>query len=371
MQFTLPYWHDLHAHFRQDDIVPSLITDHLRMSCAGILAMPNTKPPVGKIFRDDALPYWSIEEYRDQLFAAGADAFENVITPLYLTQDTTPAMIEAGAKSGLLKACKYYPPHGTTNSQHGQAFSSFMQNGVFKAMEDAGIVLCVHGEEHGLKGEDFFSRNSNAEEFFYRERMPRVIDSHPNLKIVGEHITTKVGVDLVSQAGNNVAASVTPQHLIYTVGHLLQGLKYHLYCMPLVKFKDDREALRRAVLSPHNKKFFAGTDSAPHTKKVTPCGCAAGCYTGAIAPQLYAEAFELAGADLSVPQTQDIFKNFLCLNGPEFYGLTPSRKTFTLIKENEEVRKLQTPAGDVIPLPLGMQTDDTEGAATLSWKIKL
>lgn len=371
MKIDLPRWYDLHAHFRQGEIMPALIADHLKMGCAGILAMPNTRPPVAKVLRGDPLPCRSIEEYSQMLADAGGSAFEAMIVPLYLTRDTTPAMIEQGAKSGMLRACKYYPPHGTTGAEHGSPFASFMENGVFQAMEDAGVILCVHGEEHGMRPEDYFSRTKNAEEEFYKERLPRVIDRYPDLKIVGEHLTTKAGADLVSRAGDNVAASVTPQHLLYTIGHLLQGLKYHLYCLPLVKFDEDREALRRAVTSSGNKKFFAGTDSAPHCKKTTPCGCAAGCYTGGIAPQLYAEAFEMAGVDLSTTAGSLAFKNFLCLNGPNFYGLPVSQKTFTLVKKEQKIEKLHTAEGDIIPLPLGMMSNNPEETATLPWRIEI
>ena len=221
-----------------------------------------------------------------------------------------------------------------------------------------------------MRPEDYFSRATNAEEEFYRNRLPRVIERFPGLKIVAEHLTTKVGADLVLQA-DNVTASITPQHLIYTVGHLVRGLKYHLYCMPLVKFEEDRQALRDAVLSPGNTKFFAGTDSAPHAKKASPCGCAAGCYTGGVAPQLYAEAFELAGADFSKPAAQEAFKKFLCAIGPGFYGLPVSKKTFMLVKKEQTVSKLKTPAGDIVPLPLGMKTDDPEQTVTIPWSVSV
>lgn len=369
LQFSLPKWYDLHAHFRQGPALQPLVQAHLEMGCAGILAMPNTKPPVGKLWRKDTLPYWSIEEYDAMLREAGGDVFDAMIVPLYLTQATTPAMIEEGAKAGILRACKYYPPHGTTGSEHGWHFASFMENGVFRAMEEHGIILCTHGEEHGMRAEDYFGRTLNAEEYFYRERLPRVVDKYPNLKIVGEHLTTKTGVDFVSQAGANVAATVTPQHLIYTIGHLLHGLKYHLYCMPLVKFEEDREALKKAVTDPNNTKFFAGTDSAPHTKKATACGCAAGCFTGGVAPQIYAEAFELAGVSLHTPEEQEIFEKFLCKNGAEFYGLPLPKTTFTLRKQEQIVTPLETQEGTIIPLPLGISASCPEGRATMAWSI--
>lgn len=368
MQLELPRWYDLHAHFRQGDILPALIRDHLAMGCAGILAMPNTKPPVCKVFRKDPLEGWSIEEYLEMLRKAGGEAFEDIIVPLYLTQNTTAAMIAEGAESGWLRACKYYPPHGTTGSEHGWHFQSFLDKGIFAALEETGVVLCVHGEEHGMRPEDYFSRTANAEEVFYRERMPRLIDRHPALRVVAEHLTTKAGAAFVRQA-DNVAATITPQHLIYTVGHLVQGLKYHLYCMPLVKFEEDRQALRDAVTARDNAKFFAGTDSAPHAKKVTACGCAAGCYTGGIAPQLYAQAFEMAGCDLGGDAGREAFTRFLSLNGPAFYGLPVSQSTFTLVREEQPVRKLVTPAGDIVPLPLGMLGDDPDGTVSLPWRI--
>ena len=148
-KLELPLWYDLHAHFRQDDLLAPLIADHLAMGCAGILAMPNTKPPVAKVFKNDPLPYWSVEEYLEMLKAAGGDKFTDIIVPLYLTKDTTPEMIEQGAKAGVLRACKYYPPHGTTGAEFGIPFETFLNNGVFKALEEHNIVLCIHGEEHG------------------------------------------------------------------------------------------------------------------------------------------------------------------------------------------------------------------------------
>lgn len=341
------------------------IQAHLAMGCAGVLAMPNTKPPVAKVFDTDPGDGWSIESYRAQLMKAGADAFEHVITPLYLTRETTPAMIAAGANAGILQAAKYYPPHGTTNADHGQPLQSYIDNGVLAAMADHGVTLCVHGEEHGLSGPAYFDATSNAEDVFYRERLPRVVDAMPSLKIVGEHITTATAARFITQCGDRVSASVTPQHLLYTVAHLLQGLKYHLYCLPLVKFDADRAALRDAVTNPQNTKFFAGTDSAPHTTKATDCGCAAGCFTGFIAPQIYAQAFEEAGVNLVEKKGQDIFINFLSLNGPAVYGLKPSSKTFTLTRKPQDVPTLNTADGAVIALPRGMGHD------TVPWTLEL
>lgn len=333
------------------------INAHLSMGCAGVLAMPNTKPPVGKIRKSDPLPYWSIEEYRQMIMDAGGNQFKVVITPLYLTADTTGDMIRDGAKDGLLKAAKYYPPHGTTNSDHGRPLETFMENGVFATMEETGIILCIHGEEHALKGEAYFGKNSNAEDFFYRERLPRLRDKFPKLKIVCEHITTKTAADFVAQSDKNVGATITPQHLLYTVADLLQGLKYHLYCLPLVKFEEDRRALLAAINTPKNTQFFAGTDSAPHTTKATECGCAAGCFTGGTAPQLYIQSFDMN-------KGQDEFEAFLCKNGVSFYGLPTSSETFTIFNNPQNIHPLSTKEGTVLPLPLGL------GQSIMPWSIK-
>ena len=223
-------------------------------------------------------------------------------------------------------------------------------------------MLCIHGEQHALPGEDYLSKHRNAETIFYRESMPRLLEAHPGLRLVCEHITTSTAAEFVRNGSDRVAATITPQHLLYTLGHLIQGLKYHLYCLPVVKFDDDRAALREAVLAPGQSKFFAGTDSAPHTTKATECGCAAGCFTGGCAPQLYAMAFEEAGADLNTYEGLNAFKRFLCTNGPDFYRFPISKATFMLTRKPFSTKMLDTPDGAVVPLPLGMGVD-------LSWSI--
>ncbi len=367
LTLQLPKWFDLHTHFRQGVNVAAYIADHLAMGCAGALAMPNTQPPVSRIdgpAKDDG---WSIESYKKMLKNAGADAFEQLIVPLYLTRDTTANDIARGAESGLLRACKYYPPHGTTNSEHGVPIERWIGNDVIRAMEDNGVILCIHGEQHGLSGADYFDEKATAESKFYTEWMPRLLDAHPNLKLVCEHITTKVAADFVNSApSERVGATITPQHLLYTVGHLIQGLCYHLYCLPIVKFERDRAALRAAVARSGQSQFFAGTDSAPHTTKATECGCAAGCYTGGCAPQLYAMAFEEAGLDLDSENGRTAFERFLCTNGPAFYDFPVSPETFTLIREPSTTSKLKTAGGNVIPLPTGMDLELTWSIAELT-----
>lgn len=358
--FTLPKWFDLHTHFRQGENVAEYIRDHVAMGCAGALAMPNTQPPVSRVDGPNDESGWSIAAYRQMLLDSGADAFEELIVPLYLTRETRAADIEKGAASGLLRACKYYPPHGTTNSEHGVPVSEWIGGDVLRAMEENGVILCLHGEQHGLSGAEYFDAKDNAESKFYSEWMPRLLEAHPKLRLVCEHITTAVAVDFVkSSPAERVGATITPQHLLYTVGHLIQGLRFHLYCLPVVKFEEDRAALRGAIASAGQTQFFAGTDSAPHSTKASECGCAAGCYTGGCAPQLYAMAFEEAGMDLSGDSGRAAFQRFLSINGPAFYGFPPSDETFTLVREASRTRK----TGTVVPLPMGMDLE-------LSWSIE-
>ena len=360
----LPKWFDLHTHFRQGENVAAYIADHLSMGCAGALAMPNTQPPVSRIDDHIGNDEWSIKGYRETLLNAGGDAFEQLIVPLYLTGKTTVVDIKKGAESGLLRACKYYPPHGTTNSEHGVPIEKWIDGDVLRSMEENEIILCLHGEQHGLSGADYFDEKATAESKFYTEWMPRLLDAHPNLRLVCEHITTETATEFVKAAPKDqVAATITPQHLLYTIGDLIQGLRYHLYCLPIVKFERDREALRSAVSQADQSRFFAGTDRAPHTKKATDCGCAAGCYTGGCAPQLYAMAFEDAGIDLNTESGRSCFERFLCTNGPEFYRFPISSETFTLVREASSTKALSTNDAPVIPLPLGMDLE-------LSWSIQ-
>lgn len=362
MTLDLPRWFDLHTHFRQGAAMGAYVKAHASMGCAGALAMPNTQPPVARVFGAAQADAWSIESYAAELRQAGAEEFEQLIVPLYLTRQTTAAMIAEGAAAGVLKACKYYPPHGTTNAEHGLPMDDLIGGEVLRAMEEHGVVLCIHGEQHGLSGPDYIDAQQNAETRFYTERMPRLLAAHPRLRIVCEHITTRTAAEFVAAAPEHVGATITPQHLLYTLGHLIQGLKYHLYCLPIVKFLEDRAALRAVVTQAGQTKFFAGTDSAPHTTKATACGCAAGCFTGGCAPQLYAMAFEEAGADLSTSEGRALLERFLCLNGPGFYGFPASQQRFVMEKVALKMELLETPAGPVTPLPVGMGLE-------LTWSI--
>ena len=369
LSFKIPYWYDLHTHLRQDEILPVVINSHINAKCAGLLAMPNTVPPVAKLFQSDNEPYMSIEEYQDIILMHTKDQIEYLITPLYLTKKTTPELIIKGVHTGLLKACKFYPPFGTTNADHGCEIDFFIENGVFKEMEKQGVILCIHGEESNLSTQEYFDKNKNAEEIFYKHSMQKLHRLFPNLKIVCEHLTTEVAVEFVKGANNNVAATITPQHLLYTIADLIKGFKYHLYCLPLLKFENDRDALRSAVTSLNNTKFFAGTDSAPHIHKVTECGCAAGCFTAEVAPQMYLEAFEKAGLNMEDEQSQEIFKRFLCINGAQFYNLPISKKQFTVTKIPSRIDTIKYKNGSLVPLPVGLNSNHESSPTTLNWSI--
>ncbi len=369
IEFSLPAWFDAHVHLRQEELLPLTIGDQLKSGCAGVVAMPNTKPPTAKVLASDPLNYASLADYRQQVLSHGGDRFEQVIVPLYLTKETTVDMISSGVESGLLVACKYYPPHGTTNADHGASLEALESQGVFAAMQDAGVILCVHGEAHRLSGASYFNRSDNAETRFYQDYLPRLRDQYPRLKIICEHITTEVAVDFVkSSDASMVSATVTPQHLLYTIGDLLQGLNPHLYCLPVLKFIDDRDALRAAVIDPNNQQFFAGSDSAPHTKKATECGCAAGCYTAPVAPQLYVQAFVEAGLDLCKSVSQKILQRFLSELGPIFYGLPISTRQMTLSNVLTGVSATENPTGDLVPLPLALNRLQP---TTIDWCVKV
>jgi dihydroorotase len=357
-------------HARQGKGTKAFLQAHRRMGCCGILAMPNTKPPVARVSGPNTDGCWTIEGYRRFLMESGAGMFEHVLTPLYLSNLTTPAMIEEGAKRGLLTNAKYYPPHATTGAfRQGEVepmpFEHFINNGVFKAMEACDITLNIHGEGSGLSDEDWLDEKSNSENYFNERHFRGFLDIYRQLKIVREHISDRRTVKLILNGPDNLVATVCPQHVLYTIAALARPMAVGLRCEPVVKFAEDREELRWAITDPNNIRFFAGTDSAPHYRglKETYCGCAAGCFTGGLAPQLYAMAFEQAGVDLATPEGQRIFRHFLVDNGNAFYGLPTSTKTFTLEKVPAKVEMLETPDGEVMPLPLSLKQDN------LPWRI--
>ncbi len=307
---------DWHIHFRDGAAMQSVLPDTARVFGRAI-AMPNLKPPVVKVADASA--------YRGRLLAAAVGtAFEPLMT-LYLTDNTPPEEIRRARASGFVHAVKYYPAGATTNSDSGVTELAKAYKAI-ATMEEVGMPLLLHGEVVD-PGVDVFDR----EAVFIERHLVRLMKDFPKLKIVLEHITTRQAAEFVAAAPANVAATVTAHHLLYNRNAMFRGgIRPHLYCLPVLKREQHRQALISAAIS-GNPKFFLGTDSAPHAvgAKETACGCA-GIYTAHAAIELYAEAFEDAGA-------LDRLEAFASFHGAGFYGLPRHTDTITLRRESWEV----------------------------------
>jgi dihydroorotase len=261
---------------------------------------------------------------------------------LYLTDNTSAAEVARAKASGLVHAVKYYPAGATTNSDAGVT-SIARARPALAAREREGVVLSIHGEVTD-PDVDVFDR----EHVFVDRLLTQIVRDFPGLRIVLEHITTAEAAAFVAAAGPNVAATITPQHLLYSRNALfLGGMRPHWYCLPILKRETHRRALVAAATS-GDPKFFLGSDSAPHAKetKETACGCA-GCYTAPHALALYAEAFEDAGA-------LDRLEGFASFFGADFYRLPRNVGRVTLVREPSEV-PAALPFGDstIVPLRAG------------------
>jgi len=278
------------------------------------IVMPNLKPPVSTTALALA--------YRERILAArpaGSD-FEPLMT-LYLTDNTPPAEIHRAKASGVVHAVKLYPAGATTNSDSGVTDLARCAPAL-AAMQDAGMVLAIHGEVTD-RDIDVFDR----EKVFIDEKLIPLRRDFPALRVVFEHITTKDAADYVRSAEGDIAATITAHHLLYNRNAMFSGgLQPHYYCLPVLKREVHREALLAAATS-GNPRFFLGTDSAPHARgdKESECGCA-GCYTALHALELYASAFEAAGAI-------ERLEAFASFNGAAFYGLPRNTGTITLRRE--------------------------------------
>jgi len=369
LRISLPKWYDLHVHLRQGELLKHIILDHIQAKCYGIVAMPNTYPPITKVLGKNTKNSWSIESYIQTIKKNANNNLKTIIVPLYLSQITTPEMIQMGAKSGFLKVCKYYPPFSTTNIKKNPNLLFFMKNGVFAEMESNNIILSIHGEDNNILNTQYFDKKHNAESIFYTSIAPKIVEKYPNLKIIAEHISTKEAVNFILESGINTSATITPQHLLYTVSDLLKNFQIHLYCLPILKFKEDQDALLDAITKNDNSSFFAGSDSAPHILKFTECGCSAGCYTAPIVPQLYIQSFENFGIDMRIYENQKIFQKFLCENGPKFYGLPLAKENFQLEKKEEKIFIRKTKIGNLVPLPIAINSKKNKISTKLPWSI--
>ena len=331
---------DWHIHFRDGDAMRSVLPDTARVFGRAI-AMPNLKPPVVNVADAAA--------YRERLLDAAVDtAFEPLMT-LYLTDNTQPEEIRRARASGFVHAVKYYPAGATTNSDSGVTELAKAYKAI-AIMEEVGMPLLLHGEVVD-PDVDVFDR----EAVFIERHLARLMKDFPKLKIVLEHITTRQAAEFVAAAPANVAATVTAHHLLYNRNAMFRGgIRPHLYCLPVLKREVHRQALIAAAIS-GNSKFFLGTDSAPHAvgAKETACGCA-GIYSAHAAIELYAEAFEDAGA-------LDKLEAFASFFGADFYGLPRHADTITLRRESWTV-----------PSSLGMGSEalvPLRAGETIRWRV--
>ena len=322
---------DWHVHLRDGAAMAAVVG-----ATAGVfgraIVMPNLRQPVTTTEM--------VRAYRAQIVAAlpAGCRFEPLMT-LYLTDNTSPAEVAAANASGFVHAIKYYPAGATTNSDSGvtaldRAYPALA------AMQEHDVVLSLHGEVTD-PDVDVFDR----ERVFVERHLARIVRDFPALRVVVEHVTTREAAEFVAAAPANVAATITPQHLLWSRNALFAGgLRPHVYCLPVLKREEHRVALVRAATS-GSPKFFLGTDSAPHARaaKESAC-CGAGCYSAPLALPLYAEAFEAAGA-------LDRLEGFASRHGADFYKLPRHSDTVTLAREAWTVPG-EYPFGDDALVPL-------------------
>ncbi|MSS76274.1 MAG: dihydroorotase [Methyloglobulus sp.] len=333
---------DWHVHVRNGTILKAVLP-HTARQFARAIIMPNLKPPVTTV--DQALAY------RDEILAAvPMDVDFTPLMTLYLTATTTAAEIKNAAASEHIHAFKLYPAGATTHSDLGVA-DIVAAYPLFAAMEKYQIPLLIHGEVTDADC-DIFDR----ERMFIERYLIDIIKQFPKLRVVFEHVTTQEAVQFVESASTNVAATITPQHLLYNRNALfVGGIRPHHYCLPVLKREQHRLALVKAATS-GNPKFFLGTDSAPHTTetKENTCGCA-GCFSAAIALELYAEAFEAANA-------LDKLEGFASFYGADFYRLPRNSGTITLENTSWDMPSSYGENGiSITPL---------KANETIHWKVK-
>jgi dihydroorotase len=299
---------DWHVHLRDGEMMQR-VAPYTARQFARAIVMPNLAPPVTTVE--------AARGYRKRILEATAPGFTPLMT-CYLTDHSEPDEMARGFDEGVWVAAKLYPAGATTNSASGVTDIRNIYPALAR-MELIGMVLCVHGEVVD-PDVDVFDR----ETVFIGRVLSKLVKDFPRLKIVLEHITTEDAVEFVERAGDNVAATVTPQHLIINRNALFAGgLRPHAYCLPVAKRERHRVAVRRAAVS-GSPKFFLGTDSAPHARsaKESACGCA-GIFNAPVALESYASVFEEEGA-------LDRLESFASVNGANFYGLPLNDGSVTL-----------------------------------------
>jgi dihydroorotase len=324
---------DWHLHLRDGEALKAVLPHTVRQFARAIV-MPNLKPPVRTVAEAAA--------YRDRILAAVPEGqqFEPLMT-LYLTDNTRPEEIFAAKEVQFIKAVKYYPAGATTNSDSGVTDIRKCDR-VFEAMQQVDMPLLLHGEVTDSHV-DMFDR----EKVFIEQHLAPLKQRFPQLRVVLEHVTTADAVAFVEET-DNIAATITPQHLLFSRNSLFQGgLRPHYYCLPILKRETHRQALLQAATS-GNPKFFLGTDSAPHPRngKESSCGCA-GCYSALHAMELYAEAFESVDA-------LDRLEAFASFYGPDYYKLPRNTDQITLHKRTWRIPdELPFPESGLVPLRAG------------------
>jgi dihydroorotase len=333
---TLTRPDDWHLHLRDGAALRDVV-GHTARQFRRAIVMPNLRPPV--VNTEQALAY------RARILDALPEGsqFEPLMT-LYLTDTTSPAEIARARASGVVQGCKLYPAGATTNSESGVTDLARIRD-VLHAMAEQGMPLLVHGEVTDPEV-DIFDR----ERRFIDQRLAPLMADIPQLRVVFEHVTTEDAVRFVREGPPNLAATITPHHLLYNRNAMLAGgIRPHYYCLPVLKRERHRLALVEAATS-GEPRFFLGTDSAPHAAadKESACGCA-GAYSAHAALELYAEVFDAAGA-------LDRLEAFASHHGPDFYGLPRNRDTLTLRRDPWQV-PASYPLGEgrVVPLRAGEQ----------------
>jgi len=306
---------DWHVHFRDGEML-KLVAPFTARQFARAIVMPNLVPPVTSIA--------SAEAYRKRIVAATGPDFVPLLT-CYLTDESHPDVIEQGFNDDIWYAAKLYPANATTNSAFGVTDIHNIHPAL-ERMQAIGMVLCIHGEVTDPEV-DVFDR----EAVFIERVLDPLIRDFPELKVVLEHITTAQAADFVETAGPNLAATITPQHLMLNRNAMFErGFRPHAYCLPVAKREKHRQAVRRAATS-GSPKFFLGTDSAPHARhaKESACGCA-GIFNAPVALEAYATVFDQEGA-------LDKLEAFASENGARFYGLPLNDGAITLERQPMQV----------------------------------
>ena len=305
---------DMHLHVREGKNLPFYLAQTWRSFSRAVI-MPNLLPPVDNLAK--------LLSYRQQIVAAiPCDVKFSPLMTLYLTTKTKPQLIEEAIQEGLICAVKLYPHGSTTQSQSGLRYPKDIFT-CAEVLQKLAIPLLIHAEDPNPEI-DIFDR----EKIFIDNFASKLVSEFPDLKIVIEHISCKEAVDFVKESDEKVVATVTPQHLMYTRNAIFnRGLRPHYYCLPILKSKRDREAIQKVVLD-GNRKFFLGTDSAPHLReqKENDCGCA-GIFSAPVAIESYAEFF-------AKHQSLEKLENFSSVFGADFYGLPYNTEKISLVQKD-------------------------------------